>query len=67
MGTDPVRRAAALGALSLALCVPAHLPAHAAPTAPPVPLGGTAAEAAGCRPRRPPCGGRGGGRGQWRP
>ncbi|MFJ3961309.1 alpha/beta fold hydrolase [Streptomyces sp. NPDC090036] len=47
MGTDPVRRAAAVGALSLALCTPAHLPAHAAPTAPPVPLGGTAAEAAG--------------------
>ncbi|WP_326587349.1 alpha/beta fold hydrolase [Streptomyces sp. NBC_01294] len=50
MRTRHARHGAAVAALSLALCAPAHLPAHAAGPAGPAPrdpLGGTAAEAAG--------------------
>ncbi|WP_405437701.1 alpha/beta hydrolase [Streptomyces avidinii] len=47
MRTGLVGRTAAVAALSLLLCAPAHRPAHAAQSAPPGPLGGTAAEAAG--------------------
>ncbi|WP_405528350.1 alpha/beta hydrolase [Streptomyces avidinii] len=46
-GLGLVGRAAAVAALSLLLCAPAHGPAHAAQSAPPGPVGGTAAEAAG--------------------
>lgn len=47
MRTRLARHGAAVAALSLILCAPAQLPAHATGTAPPDPLGGTAAESAG--------------------